>query len=50
MRPHRPYIDLHCHLDGSITPEIAKKLAALQQLSLPAQDDAELERLPSPSP
>ncbi len=50
MRPHRPYIDLHCHLDGSITPEIAKKLAALQQISLPARDDAELERLLSLPP
>ena len=37
-------IDLHCHLDGSITPEIAKKLAALQNISLPAANDAELLR------
>ena len=50
MRHHPPYIDLHCHLDGSITPEIAKRLASLQQLSLPAQDDAELERLLSLPP
>ena len=37
-----PYIDLHCHLDGSITLDIARKLAALQNIELPA-DDAELE-------
>ena len=37
-----PYIDLHCHLDGSITLDIARKLAELQNIELPA-DDAELE-------
>ena len=37
-----PYIDLHCHLDGSITLDIARKLASLQNIELPA-DDAELE-------
>ncbi|MBR0319033.1 MAG: adenosine deaminase [Spirochaetia bacterium] len=37
-----PYIDLHCHLDGSITVDIARKLAALQNIELPASD-AELE-------
>ena len=26
---HIPYIDLHCHLDGSITLDIARKLAEL---------------------
>lgn len=30
------YIDLHAHLDGCITTEIARKLAALQQITLPA--------------
>lgn len=36
-------IDLHCHLDGSITPAIAKKLATLQNLDLPF-DLMELEK------
>lgn len=38
------YIDLHLHLDGSLSVPIARKLAELQNISLP-QDDAELERL-----
>lgn len=42
-------IDLHCHLDGSITLEIAKKLAALQNIELPAKsDDALLKKLSVP--
>ena len=36
------YIDLHAHLDGCITVDIAKKLAALQQITLPATTDEEL--------
>ena len=39
------YIDLHLHLDGAITLEIAKKLARLQNISLPAKDDNELKAL-----
>ena len=39
------YIDLHAHLDGSITVEILKKLAEIQQLELPVATDAELENL-----
>ncbi|MBQ2117293.1 MAG: adenosine deaminase [Lachnospiraceae bacterium] len=39
------YIDLHLHLDGAITPQIAKKLAAVQGIDLPADDDFELEKL-----
>lgn len=39
------YIDLHLHLDGSITTEIAKKLAKLQNITLPTEDDAELTNL-----
>ena len=39
------YIDLHLHLDGAITPEIAKKLAAVQNIDLPTDDDLELARL-----
>lgn len=38
------YIDLHCHLDGSITPDIAKRLAEIQNFELPGKDDAELEK------
>lgn len=36
------YMDLHLHLDGAITVDIAKRLAALQKLALPTQDDEEL--------
>ena len=39
------YLDLHCHLDGSITPEIAKKLAELQGIKIPAETDEELENI-----
>jgi len=36
-----PFIELHCHLDGSITVDIARKLAALQGMEL-VHSDAEL--------
>ena len=39
------YIDLHLHLDGAITVDIAKKLAKLQNYQLPTEDDEELEKL-----
>ena len=39
------YIDLHLHLDGSITTEIAKKLAKLQNITLPTEDDEELTNM-----
>ena len=39
------YIDLHIHLDGAITLDIAKKLAKIQNITLPTNDDAELEKL-----
>ena len=39
------FIDLHLHLDGAITVDIAKKLAALQNIELPTNDDKELETL-----
>lgn len=39
------YIDLHLHLDGAITVEIAKRLAALQGITLPASDDTALEKM-----
>lgn len=39
------YIDLHLHLDGSITTEIAKKLAKIQNIKLPSDDDFALTNL-----
>lgn len=39
------YIDLHLHLDGAITLDIAKKLADLQNITLPASDDKALKKL-----
>lgn len=41
----RGYVDLHAHLDGSITVGIARELARLQGVELPAGDDDELLRL-----
>ena len=38
------YMDLHLHLDGAVTPEIARQLAKLQDISLPGGDE-ELEKL-----
>jgi len=39
------FIDLHLHLDGAITVDIAKKLASLQKIKLPTNDDKKLESL-----
>ena len=39
------YIDLHLHLDGAITVDIAKKLGALQNMAFKARNDEELEAL-----
>lgn len=39
------YIELHLHLDGAITPDIALELASLQGISLPAEDEKGLESL-----
>ncbi len=39
------YIDLHLHLDGAITMEIARELALLQDIPLPSTDDSELRDL-----
>ena len=38
-------IDLHCHLDGAITVFTAKKLAEIQNIRLPFENDEELESL-----
>ncbi len=43
MKNHaNKYIDLHAHLDGSITVDIAKKLAGMQKIKLPAGSDEKL--------
>ena len=39
------YIDLHLHLDGAVTVEIAKELAKVQNLKLPVESDEELSKL-----
>ena len=33
------YIDLHLHLDGAVTPDIARQLAVLQEIKLPEEDE-----------
>ena len=38
------YIDLHLHLDGAVTVDIARKLADLQGISLPESDE-ELKKM-----
>ena len=38
-------IDLHLHLDGSLTPEIVTKLAKIQCIALPSYDNEELRKL-----
>lgn len=40
-----PFIDLHCHLDGAINVEIARKLAETQNIMLPIETDEELLEL-----
>ena len=44
MKTADRYIDLHLHLDGAITVDIARKLAELQGITLPGEGDAELEK------
>ncbi len=38
------FIDLHLHLDGAITVDIAKRLAKMQGITLPGTNDDELRR------
>ncbi|MCD8223739.1 MAG: adenosine deaminase [Clostridiales bacterium] len=45
-----PLIELHLHLDGAITVDIARNLAALQDIILPAKDDETLLSLLSVPP
>lgn len=45
MRLPKHFIDLHLHLDGAITLPIAKRLAQLQNQTLPASSDEELAQL-----
>lgn len=44
----RKYIELHAHLDGSITPAIARRLAQIQNLALPADDNTLAQMLSVP--
>ena len=39
------YIDLHLHLDGAITTDIARELADIQGIELPTEDEEELKAL-----
>ena len=41
----KKFIDLHLHLDGAITLDIAKKLAVLQNIELPKKTDRELQAI-----
>lgn len=45
MRLPKHFIDLHLHLDGAITLPIAKRLAQLQNQTLPASSDEKLAQL-----
>ncbi|MBO6107794.1 MAG: adenosine deaminase [Eubacterium sp.] len=42
------YIDLHLHLDGAITVDIARKLAGMQDMELPASDEELKKQLTVP--
>ena len=50
MKKFKKFIDLHLHLDGAITVDIAKKLAAIQGIVLPGQTDEYLEEILSVQP
>ena len=39
------FIDLHLHLDGAVTLDIARELAQVQDMKLPSDSDEELVRL-----
>jgi len=39
------YIDLHLHLDGAIDKDIIKELSRVQGMTLPTDDETELERM-----
>lgn len=45
MKKNYAVIDLHLHLDGSLSLESAKELAKLQNIDLPKNDDEIIERL-----
>lgn len=42
--PVQKFLDLHLHLDGAVTIEIAKALAALQGIPLAAESDGDLKK------
>lgn len=44
MEQGERYVDLHLHLDGALTPKIARRLAQIQKMELP-EDEGELLRL-----
>ena len=44
------YLDLHLHLDGAITVDIAKKLADMQGITLPGANDGDLKKKLQVSP
>lgn len=43
-----PFIDLHAHLDGSITADIARKLADMQNIDIPWDDTQLVDMLSVP--
>jgi len=43
------YIDLHLHLDGALTTDIARKLADMQNIDLPDSDETLEKMLTVPS-
>ena len=45
----KQYIDLHLHLDGAVTVDIARKLAKMQDIQIPDSDE-ELQRMLTVSP
>ena len=45
MKACSKYIDLHLHLDGAVTVDIAKELAKIQGITLPTADDDELRSM-----
>ncbi len=49
LKEKRCLLDLHIHLDGSLSPKTAKKLAAMQGIEIPPSEAA-LSRLLSVSP
>lgn len=49
MAMEKGYIDLHLHLDGAITVEIARRLASISDVTLPVSDEELESRLSVPA-